>query len=105
MLKKSSALTMASALAGMSIPSVHAGENNTIQVALVGCGGRGTGAAENALASPNGPTRLVAMGDVFQNKLDGSYEHLRRSHARNMEVPQERRFVRFDGYPRAMDPL
>ena len=42
-----------SALAGVALPAVHAAESNTIQVALVGCGGRGTGAAENALSVAN----------------------------------------------------
>ena len=42
-------LTAASALAGVAVPSVHAAEDNTIRVALIGCGGRGTGAAANAL--------------------------------------------------------
>src|SRR5574341_1099367 len=50
----------ASALAGVALPHVHAAENNTIQLALVGCGGRGTGAAINALSVQNSPTRLVA---------------------------------------------
>ena len=48
------------------IPAVHAAEDNTIQVALVGCGGRGTGAAANALSVKNGPIKLVAMADVFE---------------------------------------
>src|ERR1039458_215964 len=46
-----------SPLAGMPIPYVHAAGNDTIQLALVGCGGRGTGAAENALGVQNGPDR------------------------------------------------
>ena len=58
-----------SALAGVAIPAVHAGENNTIQLALVGCGGRGTGAAANALATKSGPIKLVAMADVFEHRL------------------------------------
>ncbi len=45
---------------------------NTIKVALVGCGGRGTGAATNALRVDNGPIKLVAMADVFPNKLNSS---------------------------------
>src|ERR1039457_3110827 len=58
-----------STLAGMTLPHVHAAENNTIQLALVGCGGRGTGAIENALGIKNGPIKngpikLVAMADV-----------------------------------------
>ena len=65
LLKTSGKVVAASALAGVILPHVHAGENNTIQVALVGCGGRGTGAAGNALSTKSGPTKLVAMADVF----------------------------------------
>lgn len=53
-------IAAASALAGAAIPYVHAAGNETIQVALVGCGGRGTGAAANALSVQNGPMKLVA---------------------------------------------
>lgn len=97
----------ATAFAGMSVPLVHAGENNTIQIALVGCGGRGTGAAENALLAQGGPTRLVAMADVFQNRLTGSHGALTRNRqiANRVDVPESRRFVSFDGYRRAMDCL
>jgi hypothetical protein len=56
---------LGSTLAGIALPHVFAAEDNTIQFALVGCGGRGTGAAENALGIKNGPTKLVAMADVF----------------------------------------
>ena len=66
----------ASALTGVSIPAVHAGESHTIQIALVGCGGRGTGAAANALATKSGPIKLVAMADVFEHRLKSSYETL-----------------------------
>ncbi len=62
-----------SALAGVAIPHVHAAENNTIQIALIGCGGRGTGAAINALNVKQVPLKLVAMADVFQNRLNSSY--------------------------------
>ena len=51
------------------MPHVHAAENNTIQVALIGCGGRGTGAAADALSAKNGPIKLVAMADVFEDRL------------------------------------
>ena len=50
----------------MIIPNVHAAENNTIQIALIGCGGRGGGAANNALSLTQCPIKLVAMADVFQ---------------------------------------
>ncbi len=95
-----------SALAGVSIPSVHAAESNTINIALVGCGGRGTGAANNALASTGGPVKLVAMADVFKDKLDDSYDQLNGGpHAKFVDVPGERKFVGFDAYQKAMDVL
>ena len=94
-----------SALAGVTIPQVHAGESNTIQVALIGCGGRGTGAAANALQSVGGPTRLVAMADVFPGRITSSHNNLQREFAGRVDVPEARRFVGFDGYRRAMDSL
>jgi len=94
-----------SALAGIALPHVHAAENNTIQIALVGCGGRGTGAAENAMGIKNGPVKLVAMADVFPQKLSDSHGHLRGRFASQMDVPMERQFIGFDGYRKAMDCL
>jgi predicted dehydrogenase len=104
-LKTTGTVAAASALSGVAIPAVHAGEENTIQVALVGCGGRGTGAAANALSTQQGPIKLVAMADVFRDRLDGSYNELSQSFADKMEVPEDRKFVGFDGYQKAMDCL
>src|SRR5437016_14429343 len=73
-IKNTGKIAAASALAGVAIPHVHAAENNTIQVALIGCGGRGTGAASDALSVKNGPIKLVAMADVFENRLKVSYD-------------------------------
>jgi predicted dehydrogenase len=75
-LKATGGAVAASALAGVGIPLVHAAESHTVQLALVGCGGRGTGAAENALLVKNGPTKLVAMADVFPDRLNNSYRSL-----------------------------
>ncbi len=109
-----------SALAGTLIPCVHAAGNDLIQVALVGCGGRGTGAAANALATRSGPIRLVAMADVFRERLDRSYDALKSAatrqvgtadawlggfRAEQVEVPAERQFLGFDAYRKAMDCL
>src|SRR5271169_4901939 len=94
-----------STLAGMTLPSVHAAENNTIQIALVGAGGRGTGAVENALGIENGPIKLVAMADVFPQKLSDSHGRLRGRFPAKMDVPQERQFIGFDAYRSAMDCL
>jgi predicted dehydrogenase len=99
-------VAVASALAGLSIPSnVFAGEQNTIQVALVGCGGRGTGAASNALSTKSGSLKLVAMADVFHNRLNDSYKHLKESFSAQVDVPPDRQFIGFDGYKHAMDSL
>jgi predicted dehydrogenase len=95
----------ATALAGVVVPHVHAAENNTIQLALVGCGGRGTGAAGDALSSKSGPTKLVAMADVFQRELDNSYRAINSRHEKQIDVAPERRFIGFDGYKKAMDLL
>jgi hypothetical protein len=65
-------IAAATTLAGFTLPHVHAAEDNTLQVALIGCGGRGTGAAANALTAKQGPLRLVAMCDVFGGRLQGS---------------------------------
>ena len=105
MLQTSGGIALGSAFAGMNVPAVHAGEENTIQVALIGCGGRGTGAAENALNTKSGPIKLVAMADVFADRLASSHKQLSKSHAKQVEVPQDRQFVGFDGYKKAMDCL
>ncbi len=89
----------------LATPKVHAAEDNTIQLALVGCGGRGTGAAENALSVNNGPLKMVAMADVFPEKLNPSHSGLSAAFADKMDVPEDRRFIGFDGYKQAMDAL
>jgi predicted dehydrogenase len=104
-LKTSGAVAAASVLAGVNIPYVHAAESNEIRVALIGCGGRGTGAAGNALSVKNGPIKLVAMADVFPERLAGSYENLKGSFADQVDVPDERKFIGFDAYKNAMQCL
>jgi predicted dehydrogenase len=105
LMKTTGGVAAASALAGIALPQVHAGENNTIQIALIGCGGRGTGAAANALHARGGPTRLVAMADVFTGRLTSSHTNLQREFRDRIDVPEGRRFIGFDGYRRAMDCL
>src|SRR5580700_8644789 len=94
-----------STLAGIALPHVHAAEDNTIRLALIGCGGRGTGATENALGIKNGPIKLVAMADVFPQKLSDSHGHLRGRFASQMDVPMDRQFIGFDAFHKAMDCL
>src|SRR4051812_6368671 len=68
-----------SALAGVSLPHVHAQGSDVIKIALIGCGGRGGGAAANALSVKKGSSKLVAMADVFDFKLNGAYDGLKRN--------------------------
>jgi len=73
-----------------------------IRIALIGCGGRGTGAAWNALATA-GKTRLVAVADAFEDRLNDSLSNLQQNFADKVDVPAERRFVGFDAYQKAID--
>jgi predicted dehydrogenase len=105
-LKHTGRLAAVSALAGVALPHVHAASSHEIHVALIGCGGRGSGAVVNALnTSKQGPIKLVAMADVFPQRLSNSFNSLSRNHSTQMDVPPERRFEGFDGYKKAMDCL
>jgi predicted dehydrogenase len=95
---------LGAALAGGLAARSYAAENNTIKIALIGCGGRGTGAASEAL-STKGPTQLVAMADFFQNRLDSSLQGLSEGHAKQVDVPPDRRFVGLDAYKKAIDAI
>ncbi len=92
-------------LSGLRVPNVFPGGSDLIQVALVGCGGRGGGAAVNAMSTKSGPIKLVAMADAFADRLNGTYENLHKDYSKTMDVPPERRFIGFDAYKHAMDCL
>ncbi len=104
-LKSTGRLAATSVLAAGLTSRLYAGENNTIKIVLIGCGGRGTGAAGDALSAKNGPVKLVALADVFPNRLKSSYANLQKEFADKMDVPEDRRFLGFDGYKKAMDCL
>ncbi len=97
------------ALAGMSLAGAiatqsYAAEDNTIKIALVGCGGRGTGAAAQAM-STEGPTQLVAMADVFADHLETKYKGLANQFKEKVQVPDDRKFVGMDAYKKAIDTI
>jgi hypothetical protein len=104
-IKTTGRIAAASALAGVALPQVHAASTELIQIALVGCGGRGSGAAANALSCNGGPLKLIAMADVFEHKLNGSYNGIKGQHSDKVDVPADRKFIGFDGYKKAMDCL
>ena len=111
-LKASSAALVSGAvvrqLAGL--PAVHAAGSDVIKVGLVGCGGRGTGAAKDVLSSAPG-VKLVAMADVFKDRLDKSLETLTqvsqsdeniRKLGNTLDVSVDRRFIGFDAFEKVL---
>lgn len=83
--------------------SAHAAGSDVIRLAFIGCGGRGTGAASQALSTA-GPVKLVAMADLFADRIENSLKNLLRNEEirSRIDVPPERRFTGFDAYQRAM---
>ncbi len=104
-LKTAGGVATATALTGLQPMAVHAASSEMIQVALVGCGGRGSGAALQALATKTGPIKLVAMADAFPDRLKASYDAISQAGGKKVEVPEDRRFLGFDAYKHAMDCL
>src|SRR5688500_13249401 len=96
----------ASTLAALTLPAVHAQGSDQIKIALIGCGGRGGGAAKNALSVNKGGAKLVAMADVFENKLNNALASLKRDRDVGTDVEvDEHKFIGFDAYKNAMDQL
>ena len=104
-LKRGGQLVTASALAGVAIPHVHAAEDNTIRLALIGCGGRGSGAVADACEAEGGPVKLAVMADLFENRLTAAHNSLSKQYPERVDVPPERRFIGFDAYRKAIDCL
>jgi predicted dehydrogenase len=104
-LKNTGRMAATSAITAGAFPHIHAGENNTIRIAAIGCGGRGTGAIANALATQSGPTELVAMADAFDDRIKRSLSSLSKQSASQIDVPRERQFTGFGGFKQAIDCL
>ena len=96
----------------LSRANYFSGAADTIKIALVGCGGRGTGACLQALLTKQN-VKLVAMADAFRDRLDSCYKQLSaddltewsgtKGNVKNkIDVPEERKFVGFDGYQKAI---
>src|SRR5579862_2202060 len=104
-LKSSSATVLTGAFAlNQSFPSQAAAEQGTLRVGLIGCGGRGTGAAAQALAADEN-VKLSAMGDAFEERLQSSLKTLREQSAiaHKIDIEPERCFVGFDAYKRVIE--
>ena len=107
--KQSSMLAGAIAAAPIiSHANFFSGSDDVIKVAVIGCGGRGTGAAVQALMSKQN-VKIVAMADAFRDRLDECYKNVSGELASagagtkdTLDVPEERKFVGFDGYLKAI---
>ena len=87
-------------------PAVHAAEDNTIRLALIGCGGRGTGAVRDALSVAGaGPIKLHTMADLLEPRLSASLKTLMRNFSDKIDVSEDRKFLGFDAYRKAIDTL
>ena len=113
-IKTTGKVTAASALAGVALPRVHSAVDDTVKVALVGVGGRGKGAAINALSvsAGHGLTKLVAMADVVPAQIATGLNGIKANLARKkldvkerVDVPVDRQFIGFEGYKNAIDSL
>jgi len=97
------ATTAAAVVGGLSIGrGAHAAGDETLKIGLVGCGGRGTGAALNALAADKN-SRLTAMADAFDDRLKGSLAGLKKRAGQQVAVDADHCFVGFDAYQKLID--
>ena len=104
-LKLSGGAVVASAFAGIALPHCHAAGGGTTKLALVGCGGRGTGAVADAFSTTGDPVMLWTMADLFENKLEKSLNSLKTRFNDKVDVSSDRRFIGFDAYKKAIDCL
>jgi len=104
-LKLSGSLAAGSAIAQAIGAKIYAQGDSAIRLALVGCGGRGTGAVADAFSATGGPVKLVAMADLFERRLQSSLANLEKRAADKVDVPPDRQFIGFDAYKKAIDCL
>ncbi len=102
----SGAVMAGAAILAGPIPTVHAGEDNTIRLALIGCGGRGTGAVKNALKiEDQGPIELYAAADLDAKRMESKLAAITKAFPKKVNVTQDRKFLGFDAYKKAIEVL
>ncbi|MFC4870467.1 Gfo/Idh/MocA family protein [Negadavirga shengliensis] len=101
-IKTSALLTGGALLSPFSLPGAYAAGDDAIKIAVVGCGGRGTGAVFQAFETGHN-IKLVAMADAFRDRLDQSYDRIfKRYGEEKVNVPEEKKFTGFEGYKQAI---
>lgn len=101
-LKTTAASAAATATLLQSASGLHAAGGDTLRVGLVGCGGRGTGAATQAANAGPG-IKIVALADMFPDRLERCHGILQKDLKDRFEVPKERCFTGFDAYKQLID--
>jgi len=101
------AASVGTLLGGTGLRNAHAAGDDEIRVAVIGCGGRGTGATIDALSVPGGNLKVVAMADVFPERLSIKKQSLlaQEQFKDRIDVPEDRSFIGFDAYKQAIDCL
>ena len=95
----------AAAVAALSVvQSAHAAGSETIKIGVIGCGGRGSGAVRDAMEADPG-TKLVAMCDLFKDRIQGKLDSLKQQKPGQVDVTPERMFVGLDGYKKVIDAV
>ena len=82
--------------------AAHAYGSDLIRIGLIGCGGRGTGAAGQAM-NTQGPTKLIAVADAFPDKVTKCIRGLSSKYREKLDVPQDRQFVGFEAYKHLLE--
>ena len=100
-LKTATTAAIASAVSDPFVAAAPAAGSDAIRIGLIGCGGRGTGAVEDALNSSQGVT-LVAMGDLFGDRLTPARSRLKEKFGAAIDVPNDRAFTGFDAYRKVL---
>ncbi len=99
----STAVASGALLGSLSIErsAFGASNNDTLKVALVGCGGRGSGAAMHALNAETN-CKLVAMADAFNDRIESAHSQLKAKHGDRVDVPKANMLVGLEGYKQAI---
>src|SRR4051812_35293529 len=100
-LRNSSLIVAGSAIAASQVQvarGAHAFGSDTIKLGLVGCGGRGSGAATQAMNTMGGEVKLMAVADAFQDRITGGLRTVSSQHKDKVDVPKDRQFVGLNAY-------
>ncbi|MCA9191526.1 MAG: Gfo/Idh/MocA family oxidoreductase [Planctomycetales bacterium] len=103
---KGSSLLLAGGTVANTLPvarAAHAFGSDTIKIGLVGCGGRGTGAANQAMDTTGGDVRLTCMADIFEDRIQQSLRSIKGEHGDKVDVTDDTRYTGLEGYKRILD--